>query len=147
MANINVNTNTKTEFCFVDQISCDIHDLNVDHELSSIDISLVMSLLDDSQLGDDGGEEMLRIMIESLADQDSRSDFSDVDQLEGCSSSLLISPDDHVNFEWIDDEMEMDYYSYHVQSLEGFQDYSQVCYGMELVMEDHEDYCNIHLWQ
>lgn len=140
------NDSTKTEICnFLDQ-TYDDQDLN---ELSKIDISLLMSLLeDDSQLED---EEMF--VIQSLPNQDSCSEtyvseddlynFSAIDQLESsCSSSpSSSSPDhDHLSFEWIDD-MEMA----SVEHFEGFEDYSQVCYGMDMPME--EDYYNIGLWQ
>lgn len=155
---------TATENCFFDQ---NYDDLNVDN-FSNIDSSLLMSLLEDSQ-AEDGDDEMLRIMIQSLEpeimNQDScletyNSDgssedyrFSDVEQLESCSTS----PDHHLDFEWIDMEMayscpsdEMARYFGHftekietmVHELGGLEDYSQVYYEMHMEEDDY-----IGLWQ
>ncbi|KAI3457534.1 hypothetical protein Pfo_014197 [Paulownia fortunei] len=155
---------TAAENCFINQ-SCD--DLNV-VEFSNIDNSLLMSLLEDSQV-EDGDDETLRIVIQSLEqeimNQDScletyNSDgypedyrFSDVLQLESCSTS----PDHHLDFEWIDmdmaysspsDDMTSYFIGHFTDKIEnmvelgGVGDYSQDCSGVPM----EEDYYT-GLWQ
>lgn len=119
------------------------HDFDVD-EFSNID------------------EETLRILIQSLepeVDMNQDSDqyqLSDLDQLESCCSA---SPDhDHLDFEWLDMEMDYSYptsYNFNGHDFtekimeeitmvdQGLPDYSQLCYGMTMEEDDHY----IGLWQ
>ncbi|KAL1538380.1 hypothetical protein AAHA92_27135 [Salvia divinorum] len=137
------------EICFLGQ-SCD--DFNID-DLLTINTSLVMSFLEDSQV-EEGDDEVLRAMVEShepeITSQDSCSEtyqFSEeVVQLECCSSMSH-----HQDFEWID--MEMDYscpsheitgyfISRNMVELGGLEDYSQLCDGMPMEEDGY-----IGLWQ
>ncbi|KAL8507856.1 hypothetical protein ACS0TY_018412 [Phlomoides rotata] len=105
---------------------------------------------------------MSRIVIQSLMNQDSCSEtyvsdassddddykFLDMDHLESCCSSSSSPHHHHHDLNWID-HMEMAY-SYHVETrveFGGFEDYSQVCYGMGMGIDMEEDYYNVDLWQ
>ncbi|KAL0443724.1 UNVERIFIED_CONTAM: hypothetical protein Slati_2095100 [Sesamum latifolium] len=145
----------QTETCFWGR-SCD--DLD-DVEFSNIDDSLIMSLLEDSQV-EDGDDERLRAVIQSLEAEimsqnscleaydhsegcpdDYR--FCDVEQPESCSTS----PDHCLDFEWIDMETVQTDYSIHNDEmtsyfieLGGVGDYSQVYnYGMPMEEDDYSD--------
>lgn len=134
------------EICFLDQSS---GDLNVD-ELLNIDTSLLMSFLEDSSQGEGGDGEVLRAMIQSLepeimssgscSETDESSEECRFSEVECCS----ISSQNHPDFEWMD--MEMDYFNGrftgNVVEFGGLEDYSQVCYGMDMEEDDY-----IGLWQ
>lgn len=145
---------TATETCFWGR-SCD--DLD-DVEFSNIDDSLVMSLLEDSQV-EDGDEERLRAVIQSLeAEIMSQNSCFEAYDLEGCqdnyrfcdaeqSGSCSTSPDHRLDFDWIDMEtFQTDYSipddemtSYFIE-LGGVGDYSQVySYGMAMEDDDYSD--------
>ncbi|KAK4438987.1 hypothetical protein Salat_0233300 [Sesamum alatum] len=143
---------TPTETCVRGGSCGDLDDV----EFSNTDDSLViMSLLEDSQV-EDGDDERLRAVIQSLEAEimcqnscleayDSKAcpghyRFCDVEQPDSCSTS----PDHCLDFEWIDMETVQTDYSirddemtnYFVE-LGGVGDYSQVySYGMAM---DHED--------
>ncbi|KAL0353933.1 UNVERIFIED_CONTAM: hypothetical protein Sangu_0974600 [Sesamum angustifolium] len=135
--------------------SCDVLD---DVEFSNIDDSLVMSLLEDSQV-EEGDDERLRAVIQSLEaeimSQNSCSEaydsegclddyrFCDVEQPESCSPQ----PDHCLDFEWIDMEtVQTDYcipndemMSYFIE-LGGVGDNSQAySYGMAMEEDDYSD--------
>ncbi|KAK4438992.1 hypothetical protein Salat_0233800 [Sesamum alatum] len=105
---------TATESCFWYNNSDDIDD----SEFLNIDNSLVMSLLEDSEV-EDGDNERLRTVIQSLeAEIMSQNSCLGTYDLEGCSddyrssdleklSSCSTSPDRSLDFEWID--VETDY--------------------------------------
>ncbi|GFQ05754.1 hypothetical protein PHJA_002719500 [Phtheirospermum japonicum] len=139
------------ENCFFD---CD--DLNA-VEFPNIDKSIVMSLLEDSSLVqmEDGDDEMLRIVIQSLEREINKSNeysedcrFSDDEQLESCSTS----PDHHrLDFDWIDtemdysspgDEMTSYFIGNYTDEIGVLGDYSEFCYEMPM---EEDEYCS--LWQ
>ncbi|KAL0443723.1 UNVERIFIED_CONTAM: hypothetical protein Slati_2095000 [Sesamum latifolium] len=158
---------TATENCFWYKDSDDVDDT----EFLNIDNSLVMSLLEDSEV-EDGDSERLRTVIQSLEAEimSQNSGFGTYDS-EGCSddcrscdvkqqlSSCSTSPDRCLDFEWID--METDYsclndevgnyfsgqFTDRIEStmfeLGGEVDYSQV-FSYAVDMEEDE-YCG--LWQ
>lgn len=136
------------------------------------DSSLLMTLLEESSQVEDGDDESLRIVIQSLeaeiTDQESclETDVnSDVDCMEDDTQQQMdvhrccsISPD-HLDFEWNDEEM--DYYycpndymagpfmgcfgdnMENMNDFVGVRDYSLISYGISMVEE--EDYGG--LWQ
>lgn len=126
-------------------------DLNVD-EFTNIDTSLLMAFLE----AEDGDDEMFPSTIEitnlescseTTDDSSEGSLFSEVDELESCSTSPLHHNPD---FEWIDN-MEMDYemngyfiapFTENMAEFGGLEDYTQTCYGMSM-----EEDVYIGLWQ
>ncbi|KAI3465944.1 hypothetical protein Pfo_022607 [Paulownia fortunei] len=120
-------------------------------EFSNTDTSLLMSLLEDSQVEDED-DERLRNVIQSLEAElvneasfsESNSEgyleyydqLSDIEQMNSCCTSP-----DHLDFEWID--MEMAYSSPIFDEIGSyFMDDPQICHGM--AVEEAKD---IGLWQ
>ncbi|KAI3465947.1 hypothetical protein Pfo_022610, partial [Paulownia fortunei] len=158
----NMANATVTENC---SFCTSLDDLN-DIEFSNIDSSLIMSLLEDSQV-EVGDDERLRSVIQSLEaeiiNQDSFLEtnsegyledyqFSDVEQMDSCSTSP-----DHIYFEGIDmevpycsptDDMTGYFMGHFADEIEnvvefvGVTDYSQVCYGMAMEEDGYHG-----LWQ
>ncbi|GER53920.1 DNA replication helicase Dna2 [Striga asiatica] len=152
------------ESCFLDQ---SFDDLNVDVDFSSIDTSLVMSLLEDSAQVEYGDGEMLRITVKSLgqeianhgsclemykSDEYYNEDYQifNVEQPESCSSTFDHNLDD---FDWIGAEMDYSSTGYFIANFAdkmenmiefvALEDYSHFCY--EIPME--EDGYATSLWQ
>ncbi|KAL2245572.1 UNVERIFIED_CONTAM: hypothetical protein Sindi_2825400 [Sesamum indicum] len=153
---------TATENCFWYKNSDEIDDT----EFLNIDNSLVMSLLEDSEV-EDGDNERLRTVIQSLeAEIMSQNSCMGTYDLEGCPDdyrscdvSCSTSPDRCLDFEWIDMERDYSYLNDEVGNyfngqftdktgstmfeLGGEVDYSQV-FSYAMAMEEDE-YCG--LWQ
>ncbi|KAK4438989.1 hypothetical protein Salat_0233500 [Sesamum alatum] len=151
---------TATESCFWYNNRDDIGDT----EFLNIDNSLVMSMLDDSEV-EDGDNERLRTVIQSLeAEIMSQDSCLGTYDSEGCSDdyrssdSCSTSPDRSLDFEWIDvetdysclnDEVAGYFSGQFTDKIEnsmlelGEVDYSQV-YNYSMAMEEDE-YCR--LWQ
>ncbi|KAL2245571.1 UNVERIFIED_CONTAM: hypothetical protein Sindi_2825300 [Sesamum indicum] len=158
---------TATENCFWYKNSDDVDDT----EFLNIDNSLVMSLLEDSEV-EDGDNERLRTVIQSLeAEIMSQNSCFGTNDSEGCSddyrscdveqqlSSCSTSPDRCLDFECIDMEADYSYLTDEVGNyfncqftdkiestmfeLGGEVDYSQV-FSYAVAMEEDE-YCG--LWQ
>lgn len=137
--------------------ACSFDDLNdIEFSVSDIDSSLVMSLLEDSQVLEGTDDERLRSVIQSLEAEIINQDsflqeinsedyqFSDVEQIESCSTSP-----DCIYFEGFDLEMMPYVISHFADEIEnvfefvGVSDYSEICCGM--AMEEEDDYHG--LWQ
>ncbi|KAK4420620.1 hypothetical protein Salat_2012500 [Sesamum alatum] len=155
---------TTTENC---SFSTSLDDLN-GVEFSNIDTSILMCLLDDSQV-EGGDDERLISVIQSLEAEIMTPSsfletnysecyqedyvFSDVEQMDSCSTSS-----DHVYFEGIDmdvpyslltDDMTSYFIDQFVDEMENvvefvaLRDYSQVCCGVAMEEDHHYN----GLWQ